>query len=369
MTRRNIGEVNTVTDADFRAYVKTLIVESINPAIKEFLKQIDSEGIDKLIGTSRYHTATTAIDKGISEPVNYLMSMGGNRHRPVLMLTLIEALGGDREKFLPFSIIPEMLHNATLVHDDIEDNSSMRRDKDAVHVKFGLPIANNIGDFLYYFPIEVVFEKTLLPPEKKVEILRRYTKGMLRATVGQSFDLAWGEGKVDAFGISESEYLRMVELKSGALLGMAAEMAGVLSNADNETIEAIGKACMSIGVTFQIIDDIENLKQSRISSNKGGIGEDITGGKVTVLVIHTLETANDADRKRLLTILEEHTKDNTEINEAIAIMDRYGSFNYSRDLAKRIADDAWEVLDKNLPPSIAKERIRAMIRVLLQRTT
>ncbi len=360
---------NTVTDVEFKTYVKTLIVESINPTINEFLKQIDANGIENLIGTSKYQTASNATDNGIAKPANYLMNMGGNRHRPVLMLTLIEALGGDRVRFLPFSIIPEMIHNATLVHDDIEDNSSMRRDKEAVYVKFGLPLANNLGDFMYYFPIDAVLEKNRLPPEKEIEIVRIYRKNMLRATVGQSFDLTWGEGRVKAFEISESEYLRMVELKSGALLRMAAELAGVLSNADQETIDVLGRACMAIGVTFQIIDDIENLKPSEIASKKGGIGEDITGGKITVMVIHALKVANDADKERLLAILEEHTKDSTKINEAIAIMEKYGSFTYSRTLAEQIADDAWNELDKTLPYSIAKERIRTMIRVLLHRTS
>ncbi len=367
--RQLSGRDNTVTDADFKNYVKALIAESIDPTINEFLKQIDSKGIEKLIGTSKYRTASTATDSGIAEPANYLMNMGGNRHRPVLMLTLIEALGGDRARFLPFSVIPEMIHNATLVHDDIEDNSLMRRDKEAVHVKFGLPLANNLGDFMYYFPIEAVLEKNHLPPEKEIEIVRIYRKNMLRATVGQSFDLAWSEGRVNAFEISESEYLRMVELKSGALLRMAAEMAGALSNANQETIAILGRACMATGVAFQIIDDIENLKPSGIASKKGGIGEDITGGKITVMVIHALKVANDADKERLLAILKEHTKDSTKINEAIAIMDKYGSFAYSRALTEQIADDAWDELDKALPPSIAKERIRTMVRILLHRTS
>jgi geranylgeranyl pyrophosphate synthase len=366
--RQHAGRDNTVSDADFKTYVKTLIAESINPAINELLKQIDSKGIEKLIGTSKYQTPTAATDNGIAEPANYLLNMGGNRNRPVLMLTLIEALGGDQARFLPFAIIPEMIHNATLVHDDIEDNSPMRRNKEAVHVKFGLPIANNLGDFMYYFPTEAVLEKNHLPPEKEIEIVRIYRKNMLRATVGQSFDLAWSEGRGNAFGISESEYLRMVELKSGALLRMAAEMAGALSNTNQETMDVIGRACMAIGIAFQIIDDIDNLKPSEIASKKGGIGEDITGGKITVMAVHALKVANYADKARLIAILKEHTKDSTKINEAIAIMDKYGSFTYSRTLAKQIADGAWDELDKTLPSSIAKERIRTMIRILLYGT-
>lgn len=358
-----------VSEDEFKSYAKGVIA-GVNRVLDKYMSEAGvPQKLDLLIGKSSYDLDQNGLTRGSVEPGKYLFGMNANRHRPVLMLTLLDALGGDSNANIDYAIIPEMIHNATLVHDDIEDDSDMRRGEPSVHKKFGLPLANNLGDYLYYFPLESVLKAKGPPAEMELLITRLYRRTMLRATVGQTMDLAWSEKGVDRTKITESNYLRMVELKSGALLAFACELAGALAYSNQETIDNLGDVGMALGVGFQIVDDIENIAEGAgIAEKKGGAGEDITDGKVTLMVIHALSHASRDDRERLLAILNMHTKNAMEIREAISLINKYGSIDYARGLSRSVIGSAWEQLDRILPNSIAKERVRAMVAYLLGRT-
>ncbi len=361
-------ESKRVTKEEITAYVAE-VVREVNFAIHEYLNDSSSpRHLDRLLGKSGYEFDVAALQKAITEPANYLLNLGGNRWRPVFMLTIIEALGGKKEDFLEFAIVPEIIHNATLVHDDIEDNSDMRRGAPSVHKKFGVPLALNLGDFMYYFPTVAVLDSEKLPTQVKLRFLEVYQRNMLRACVGQAMDIAWGEGVVDISSITESYYFQMVYGKTGALLEMAGELGATVVGASKELTDALGRCCATLGVAFQIGDDLLDLKPSGITKKKGGIGEDITDGKATLMVVYTLSHANQKDKERLHEILRQHTGDEAAINEAIAIMDKYGAREYCADTAKKIVHTAWNDVDKLLPPSLGKERLRALIEMVLNRT-
>ncbi len=353
---------------EIEEYIKNRAVK-ISAMIKEYLNDADSPRyLGKMLGRSGYEYDTDAIRRSIIDPASYLLGLGGKRWRPVLMLEVLEALGKNPDDYTEFSIIPEIVHNATLIHDDIEDNSNMRRGAEAVHVKYGMDVAVNLGDFMFYFPIVAVIDSAKLSRETKMKMLGIYQKDCLKVTVGQAIDIAWHRALIDPMQVSESKYLQMVNAKTGVLSSMAAKLGGAIGEADDKTIAALGKFGSSLGVAFQIEDDMLNITESKLAENKGGVGDDIHEGKITILVIHALERADESDKKRLIEILKSHTKDRGEIAEAISIINKYGSKEYAEELSIRLVANAWKELDTLLPESKAKDRIKQISEFLIGRT-
>ena len=340
----------------------------VDKKINEYLKDKSTDVyIESLLGKALYKYDNIAITEGILKPTWYLIDLGGKRWRPVLMQLVIEALGKNPEDYIEFSIIPEIIHNATLVHDDIEDSSETRRGAPAVHMKYGIDIALNLGDFLFYFPVVALLDSKKLSVELKNKMLSIYVKEMLRVTVGQATDIAWHRSLVEPATITKENYLEMVYDKTGVLARMACQMGGALCGADERTIEDLGLFGATIGVAFQLQDDVLNLYESKVSSSKGGVGDDITEGKITMLVIYTLQHSSESEKKRLLEILGMHTRDRALIDEAISIMTKYDAKAYSEALQKKIVEEAWSRIDGKLKPSAAKERLKQMTEFLINR--
>ncbi|MGD0728674.1 MAG: polyprenyl synthetase family protein [Candidatus Micrarchaeaceae archaeon] len=353
---------------DIVAYMKERAVD-IDKKIDETLTNKDSARyFGSLLGRSGYEYDLKAINKAVIDPAKYLLSLGGKRWRPVLMLTVIDAIGKDSNNFIEFSIIPEVIHNGSLIHDDIEDNSDMRRGAPAVHKKYGVDIALNLGDFMFYFPMVALLDSKKLTKEIKIKVLDIYQREMLKLTIGQATDIAWHNSLVDYTTISESQYMQMAYSKTGVLSGMAAKLGAALAEADDNTIDTLGKFGSSIGVAFQLQDDLLNITENQLSVNKGFIGEDITEGKVTLMVIHALSKANEQDKKRLEEILAMHTKDQEIINEAIAIIKKYGAIEYVKELEYTLVKDAWANVEKRLNDSEPKKKLKAMVEYLIDRS-
>jgi geranylgeranyl pyrophosphate synthase len=349
-------------------YIKQRGLE-VDKKIREYLTDTGSARyLGSLLGRSGYEYDQKALAKAVIGPASYLLELGGKRWRPILMLTIIDALGKDSADFIEFSIIPEVIHNGTLIHDDIEDNSDMRRGAEAVHKKYGVDVALNLGDFMFFFPVVALLDSKKLTKETKTKVLEIYQREMLRCTLGQAMDIAWHSSMVDPYNVSESQYLQMAYSKTGVLASMAAKIGGVLGGADDKTIEVLGKFGGSIGVAFQLQDDLLNITESMVSSGKGGKGEDITEGKISLLVVHALSKADVKDKERLREILAMHTKERELISEAIAIIEKYGSDEYTKELEERLVKEAWVNVDKIIPESESKKRLKAMVEFLINRS-
>ena len=343
--------------------IDSYIRERAKDVDAQLLLQIDKVSSDafleRLLGKARYKYNIEAPEKSILDPTWYFLGLGGKRWRPVLMLLFIEALGKNPEEYIEFSTIPEIIHNSTLIHDDLEDNSLTRRGSPAIHVKYGVDVATNLGDFLFFFPMHILMNSKKLSSSTKNKAFNYYLQEMTRVTVGQATDIAWHAGLVDGSKITEKEYLQMTNDKTGVLAQFACQLAGVLAGAKKSTIKKIGRFGASIGIAFQIQDDLLNIYESKVSQSKGGIGDDIAEGKITLMVIHALRKSDEEGRKRLLEILSMHTKDQALIREAIAIIDKSGAKAYSEEVARKIITDAWDALDPILPPSDAKDKLKA----------
>jgi len=316
----------------------------------------------------RYDYNLEALDKTMAQPIWDFLDRGGKRWRPTLFLLVVEALGKNPETMQEFAIIPEVIHNGTIMIDDIEDDSEFRRGKPCTHRLFGLDVAINAGNAMYYLPLLTLLKnRDRLGADKLSRIYEIYTREMINLSLGQAMDIAWHKGLADADRLNETQYLQMCAYKTGTLARMAAKIAAALCDSSEDTVERLGRFAEALGIAFQIQDDVLDLTSGEFAEKKGGRGQDVTEGKRSLVVIRTLAKAKSADKKRLLAILNKHTTNQKLRDEAIKIMKRYGSIEYAKQFAKRLVAESWKEVDRLLSPSDAKEKLRAFANYLIER--
>ncbi|MEM3577788.1 MAG: polyprenyl synthetase family protein [Candidatus Bathyarchaeia archaeon] len=341
----------------------------INKVIEKYIpKKFSHKNILFKVNPPRYAYNLDALNKAIAEPIWEFLDRGGKRWRPALFLLICEALGKRPEEFADFAIIPEVIHNGTLIIDDIEDASEMRRGKPCTYRVYGLDIAINAGNAMYYLPLLSLITNTeKISKEKLSAVYEIYVKEMINLSLGQAMDIAWHRGLANADQIGEEDYLQMCAYKTGTLARMSAKIAAVLADARQELTEKLGRFAESIGVAFQMQDDILDLTGEEFAEKKGGMGQDITEGKRTLMVIHTLKVANAKDRRRLIEILNMHTTNQKLRDEAIKIMEKYGSLDYVKNFARKIVEESWRDVEKLLPESEAKKKLNVFAKFLIER--
>ncbi|MBI2583397.1 MAG: polyprenyl synthetase family protein [Candidatus Aenigmarchaeota archaeon] len=341
----------------------------INKMIEKWMpRRYNEKNLEFALGNARFRYNLEAPNRAIAEPLWNLLDRGGKRWRPVLMMLICEALGGDAKKHADFVVIPELIHEGTLCIDDIEDNSTLRRGKPCVHKIFGQDIAINAGNAMYYLPLLVLL-KSKLDEKTKLQIYETYVQEMINISFGQGMDIAWHNGTANADRISEEEYLQMCAYKTGTLARMAAKIGAILAGADEKAIEKAGRFAESLGIAFQIQDDVLNLTAQ---SGKGQfveeyIGEDIHEGKRTLLVIHASKKADEGDRKRLIEILNMHTNDRNLIKEAIDIIKKHDAVEYAKKKAQNLVESAWNDFEPLLREGEAKNELKALVEFSIKR--
>ncbi|MGQ9641363.1 MAG: polyprenyl synthetase family protein [Candidatus Bathycorpusculaceae bacterium] len=352
--------------------IKKLLEEKaalIDRTIEKYIpRKLSKDAVLFQLNQPKYAYTLETLNKAVAEPIWEFLDRGGKRWRPYLFLLVCEALGKNPEDFMEFAIIPEVIHNGTLIIDDIEDSSDYRRGKPCTYKIYGLDIAINAGNAMYYLPLlPLIKNKEKIHPSKLCEVYEIYVQEMINLSLGQAMDIAWHRGLANADEISEEDYLQMCAYKTGTLARMSAEMAAVLADATMEQVEKIGHFAESIGVAFQMQDDILDLTGEEFAEKKGGRGKDITEGKRTLIVIHTLKVANLKDKKRLIEILNMHTSNQKLREEAITIMQKYDSVNYTKRFAANIVKESWRDMEKILSASKAKEKLKAFAEFLIKR--
>lgn len=341
----------------------------IDGMIEKYLpKRVTKKWLNFTFGKPRYIFNKKATEESLIKPIWNFLSRGGKRWRPVLFLLITEAIGGDIKKVKDFVVIPELIHNGTIIIDDIEDQGELRRGKPCLHKIFGVDIALNAGNFIYFLPLlALVKNRKKFKPEILVRAYETYVQEMINLGFGQGTDIFWHKGRVKK--ITEKEYLQMCAFKTGCLSRMTAKLAVVLLKGDEKLAKVVGRVAETVGVAFQIQDDILDISLAGKEREKFGksFGNDIKEGKRTLMVINTLKKATKKDKKRLIEILNKHTDDLEERKEAIEIIKKYDSIEYAKKVAKKIMREAWEEADRVLNPSPAKKRLKEFINYLIER--
>ena len=317
----------------------------VEDKLKEFLpERWTKEDIKFYLNNIKYDIDVGAINDNLSSPSRDFVLRGGKRIRPVLFLACIELFGGDPKNYLDYAVLIELVHNGTLVLDDIEDDGLLRRGKPTIHKKFGLDTATNVGMSLHVLPLKILSNaQSKLTPHQTARIWKIYTEEMINVSFGQSLDIHWHKNPPNQ--LNTNKYLEMVRLKTGSLMRMSMRMACALTNRSKETEELFKNFAESLGMGFQIIDDCLDLDSENGKFGKT-FGNDITEGKYSLPVVLTLNKAANEDKEKLFQILNKHTRDKTLIKQAIDIVNKYDSIEISRQIAKSLIDNAWNELEK-----------------------
>jgi geranylgeranyl diphosphate synthase type I len=341
----------------------------INKAIEKYIPRVFSkDDVFFKLNPPRFSYNLEALNKAIAEPVWDLLDRGGKKWRPTFFLLVCEALGKKDEDYVDFAIIPEVVHNGTLMVDDVEDTSERRRGKPCTYKIFGLDVAVNAGNAMYYLPLLPLIEKKdELAPLTISRVYDIYTEEMIALSLGQAADIAWHRGLANADHITEEDYLQMCAYKTGTLARMSAKIAGVLAGAGKELVDKFGTYAETVGIAFQIQDDVLDLTSEEFAEKKGGKGQDITEGKRSLPVVHTMRVASPRDKKRLIEILNMHSSEQSLKDEAIGLIQRSGSIDYSKQVAKNLVEESWSEVEKLLPASVGKEKLKAFADFLIER--
>jgi geranylgeranyl diphosphate synthase type II len=274
---------------------------------------------------------------------------GGKRMRAALCLLTNQMLGGSKEKALPTAVAVEVLHNFLLVHDDLEDQSDLRRGKPAFHKLYGDAHAINTGDALFIRVWGVLIEnKRLLGATTSFKVLREFFRQCEQTAEGQAMEIDWIETK--RLDLQEKDYFTLVEKKTANYtITTPMRLGAIIAGAPTKLVNSFDAPGLKLGTAFQIQDDVLNLLASEGEMGKE-VGGDLYEGKRTLIVIHALAKAKGEDRKVLENVLVKPRSQKTkpEVEAALQVIHSTGSIQYSQGVAKKLAAQAKEQLEKRL---------------------
>lgn len=252
---------------------------------------INADQILKLVNDYLVQLPYDRRPASLYEPIRYVLSMGGKRIRPVLMLLSYNLFKEDPETILMPACALETYHNYTLLHDDLMDNADLRRGHATVHKKWNANTAILSGDSMLVLAYQRMQQCS---SDKMAEVLALFTETALEIGEGQEYDMAF-EHRDD---VSEEEYIEMIRLKTSVLLACALKIGAILAGASKEDADNLYRFGEQIGLAFQLQDDFLDVYGDTRVFGKA-IGGDITSNKKTFMLINALNHANDEQRRQL----------------------------------------------------------------------
>lgn len=265
------------------------------------------------------------------EPLAGFTAGGGKRVRPVLCLLGAQAVGAAPELALAPAVAIELFQSAALIHDDIADESELRRGKPCLYRTEGVGLATNVGDLALTEVFEVVLADAALPESRKLAVLSRLVDMERRTLEGQALDLGWArDGRWD---ISVDDYLYMVISKTAYYTAASPLAIGAIcGGAAPEVAEKLAAAGLHAGAAFQLQDDLLNLVGDASAQGKD-FRSDITEGKRTLAVIHALATLGESEKAELVELLSSGVTGQDELARAVELIELGGGITACRELA------------------------------------
>jgi geranylgeranyl diphosphate synthase, type I len=318
----------------------------VDGAIEELLpRAVDEAYLTEWFGPASHRYDPEAIQRALSDPVWDLLDRGGKRWRAVVCLLLIDGFGADPHEYLTYACIPEILHNGTIIVDDVEDEARIRRGEPALHHQYGEDIALNAGNAMYFLPLKVVGKNPAdLDSGTQLAMYEMLMDELNRTHLGQGMDIYWHRNREAE--VAEAEYLEMCACKTGCLGRIVARLAAILTDQSPEIEREIAKYAEDMSIAFQIGDDILDVESTIEGTTEFGkaFGNDIREGKRTLMVIHALSEADAESAERLSSFLHKPENTREEITEAIGILQSTDSVEYARECALSFAESAREHL-------------------------
>ena len=297
----------------------------------------------------------------------HYISSGGKRLRPFMVVKACEMFGGTKIKALPAAASVEMVHNFSLVHDDIMDNDDVRHSVPTVHKSYGLPLAILAGDVLFSKAFQLIVEncgKLGISDSRICEMISKLSNACVDVCEGQALDL--GMAFEDRF-VDEHEYISMITKKTAALFGLSCAL-GVLSapTSTKKDVSALTQFGENVGIAFQLIDDLIGVIGDAKLTGKS-VGNDLREGKKTLPILLALQISNSYTREKILRVFSSRNASRIEIEEAVKTISSLGIEEAVRDNARRHIRKAMESISQ-YDNSISKGKIIASAHFIVERT-
>jgi geranylgeranyl diphosphate synthase type II len=279
--------------------------------------------------------------ESLYEPCTYIIESEGKRLRPLLLLFSKKAVSGNFKNVYNAAVAVELLHNFTLVHDDIMDNSDKRRGKTTLHIKYDLSTAILTGDNLLAIAYNYLLKDCR---ENDKSVLSTFTNGVIEICEGQSYDKEF-ETRSD---VSLKEYIFMINKKTAALLETCCSIGAQLGGGNKQQIIALSNYGRNLGIAFQIQDDLLDIIADETEFGKI-IGGDIVEGKKTYLFLRAIEKAKGGCLKELQYVIKNKGIPRNLINRYKTIYEELGVLEDAKNEIKKYTDKALKELKLSIP--------------------
>jgi geranylgeranyl diphosphate synthase type I len=329
---------------------------NLPPAFKRYRSGIDAELRSALAGREtplyemiRYHLGW------VDEHGHPLQDSAGKALRPTLCMLACEAAGGDWHKALLAAAVIELVHNFSLIHDDIQDDDTERRHRPTVWSIWGKPQAINAGDAMHSLAHIAILrmEDRGVALEKQQRAHRLLSETCLRLVEGQYLDISYE----NRFDIGVNDYVEMIDRKTAALIACSLEVGALLGSDNEAVIKGLFAFGRGLGLAFQIRDDALGIWGDERKTGKP-LGSDIRRKKKSLPIVYALERAMGKTKTALLNIYEKEVIDDQDLDAVLGILDNLGAQDYTQRIAHKYFDGALEEIP-GLPlvPARARELV------------
>ena len=260
----------------------------------------------------------------VKELATFILQGGGKRIRPLLLLLSARLCGYQGQEMHALASFVEYIHTATLLHDDVVDDGEFRRGKEAAHRLWGNQASILVGDYLYANAVRSIVDFRIH------ELNSVIAESVRRMTEGEVMQISLNRYKNE---LSETEYIKMVERKTAALIAAACRMGAILGDADASDQDALFQFGILLGTAYQIVDDMLDYVGDGDRLGKT-IGNDIRQGKITLPLLHLLQHVDDARRDEVQTLLTQSHLKQGDVELIVVLMKEYGSIHYSMTVAR-----------------------------------
>lgn len=366
-----------VNSSNMKEFLKAVSKATLNSVQQIIPLAFGQEKFEELVSKKGNAHLTKGLDKQayiekFIKPIREITDRSGKSWRSYATIACCDAVGGNSQVAIDWLALPEMMHVGSLMVDDVQDKSLVRRGGPAAHVVHGEATAINSGTAAYFLGQYCIYhvDKSF---EEKVQIYNWYFEAMRASHSGQAMDI-YGLDYMMPAALKEDKTAKLLQqrviathrLKSAAPAAYLARIGVLLGQGSQEQVEAMGNYFEALGISFQIIDDTLNLKGFKY--NLKTKAEDITAGKITYPIAKAMAVMNKAERKRLWQIVSAKTNDMKLIGEAVAMLDKYRVIETCEREAKTILENAWHKMDPLLRDSMVKLNLRAFSWFVLERT-
>lgn len=328
--------------------------------MKDLVKKLDKSQIKKIPGIrdlsrdiqkeldaveEELNEFTKSPNKIVSEISSYLFKNAGKRIRPALLILCSKLCGYSGDEHITMSSLVETIHTASLLHDDIIDNSNTRRGQESVHTKWGPNITVLLGDYLY---IKTISNSLKSRHRQIVQILTDVSSKMIGGELNEYY-VSWN------LDIDEHNYLDIINEKTASLFSASCQIGGILGNAQDKEEKILADFGTNLGMTFQIIDDLLDYSGDKKTMGKPVLS-DLREGRITLPLIYTLQNDGKKNRSRILDLLKKKELDKSSLEEILHTVQSNGALDYTYRKAEEFSIYSKELL-KQLPPSVHRDAL------------